>query len=149
MISTDFAESFDQVKQYNRLAGGSPANLAGNLARLGRKVGLIATVGEDGMGDYLQGFVSDLGLDTRGLRRVSQPTTLILVTRSREVSDFEAYRLAMRDAGLKGEDLDASVIAAVPEYHKQRSVAGVVNAPKRCASRCGIGSACRSRWTPC
>ena len=39
---------------------------------------------------------------------------------------FEAFRLAMRDSGLSREDLDASVIAAVPEYHKQRSVAGVV-----------------------
>jgi acetyl-CoA C-acetyltransferase len=39
---------------------------------------------------------------------------------------FEAYRAAMQDAGITREDLDASVIAAVPEYHKQRSVAGVV-----------------------
>ena len=39
---------------------------------------------------------------------------------------FEAFRLAMQDAGLTREALDASVIAAVPEYHKQRSVAGVV-----------------------
>jgi acetyl-CoA C-acetyltransferase len=39
---------------------------------------------------------------------------------------FEAFRLAMQDAGLTRDELDASVIAAVPEYHKQRSVAGVV-----------------------
>jgi acetyl-CoA C-acetyltransferase len=39
---------------------------------------------------------------------------------------FEAFRLAMQDAGITREELDASVIAAVPEYHKQRSVAGVV-----------------------
>jgi acetyl-CoA C-acetyltransferase len=39
---------------------------------------------------------------------------------------FEAFRLAMEDAGIERKDLDASVIAAVPEYHKQRSVAGVV-----------------------
>lgn len=39
---------------------------------------------------------------------------------------FEAFRLAMRDAGIERKDLDATVIAAVPEYHKQRSVAGVV-----------------------
>jgi len=39
---------------------------------------------------------------------------------------FEAFRLAMRDAGIGRDELDASVIAAVPEYHKQRSVAGVV-----------------------
>jgi len=39
---------------------------------------------------------------------------------------FEAFRDAMNDAGIGREDLDASVVAAVPEYHKQRSVAGVV-----------------------
>ena len=39
---------------------------------------------------------------------------------------FEAFRLAMRDAGIERDRLDATVIAAVPEYHKQRSVAGVI-----------------------
>ena len=39
---------------------------------------------------------------------------------------FEAYRDAMKDAGIAREEIQASVIAAVPEYHKQRSVAGVV-----------------------
>ncbi len=39
---------------------------------------------------------------------------------------FEAYRLALADAGLEPAAIDASVIAAVPEYHKQRSIAGVV-----------------------
>jgi acetyl-CoA C-acetyltransferase len=39
---------------------------------------------------------------------------------------FEAFRLAMQDAGISRGDIDASVIGAVPEYHKQRSVAGVV-----------------------
>ena len=39
---------------------------------------------------------------------------------------FEAFRMAVKDAGISREELDASVIAAVPEYHKQRSVAGVI-----------------------
>ena len=39
---------------------------------------------------------------------------------------FEAYRYAMQDAGIGRDALSATVIAAVPEYHKQRSVAGVV-----------------------
>ncbi|MEW6071053.1 MAG: thiolase domain-containing protein [Planctomycetota bacterium] len=39
---------------------------------------------------------------------------------------FEAFRAAMQDSGIERGVLDASVIAAVPEYHKQRSVAGVV-----------------------
>jgi len=39
---------------------------------------------------------------------------------------FEAFRLAIKDAGISRDELDATVVAAVPEYHKQRSVAGVV-----------------------
>ncbi len=39
---------------------------------------------------------------------------------------FEAFRLAIEDAGIDRGEIEASVIGAVPEYHKQRSVAGVV-----------------------
>ena len=39
---------------------------------------------------------------------------------------FEAFREALEDGGIDRDQLDATVIAAVPEYHKQRSVAGVV-----------------------
>jgi acetyl-CoA C-acetyltransferase len=39
---------------------------------------------------------------------------------------FEVFRAAMQDAGLERHDIDASVIGSVPEYHKQRSLAGVV-----------------------
>jgi acetyl-CoA C-acetyltransferase len=39
---------------------------------------------------------------------------------------FEAYRDALADAGIEPDVLDASVIGSVPEYHKQRSLAGVV-----------------------
>jgi acetyl-CoA C-acetyltransferase len=39
---------------------------------------------------------------------------------------FEAFRAALADAGIDRQVIDASVIGAVPEYHKQRSVAGVV-----------------------
>lgn len=39
---------------------------------------------------------------------------------------FEAFRAAIEDAGIERKDIDCSVIGAVPEYHKQRSLAGVV-----------------------
>jgi len=39
---------------------------------------------------------------------------------------FEAFREALEDAGLKRDAIDASVIGSVPEYHKQRSLPGVV-----------------------
>jgi len=39
---------------------------------------------------------------------------------------FEAFKAAIEDAGIERELLDASVIGSVPEYHKQRSLPGVV-----------------------
>ena len=40
---------------------------------------------------------------------------------------FEAFRLAMEDTGnLDRKDIDATIIGSVPEYHKQRSLPGVV-----------------------
>ncbi len=39
---------------------------------------------------------------------------------------FEAYRDALADAGIAPDAIDASVIGSVPEYHKQRSLAGVI-----------------------
>ena len=39
---------------------------------------------------------------------------------------FEAFRAALEDAGIDRDLIDASVIGSVPEYHKQRSLAGVV-----------------------
>jgi acetyl-CoA C-acetyltransferase len=68
---------------------------------------------------------------------------------------FEAFREAVLDAGIERDDIDASVIGAVPEYHKQRSLAGVVQeylglAPKPTwltEVACASGSAAmRTAW---
>lgn len=105
LISTDYADDLRQAETYKRIPGGSPANLAGNLARLGKKVGLVASVGEDAAGTYLHGFVSELGLDASRVRRVPEPSTLILVTKSKEVSAFTAYRAADAQIILGANDL--------------------------------------------
>ena len=39
---------------------------------------------------------------------------------------FEAFSAALQDAVIERKELDASVIGSVPEYHKQRSLPGVV-----------------------
>jgi acetyl-CoA C-acetyltransferase len=68
---------------------------------------------------------------------------------------YEAFREAVQDAGIERKDLDASVIGAVPEYHKQRSLPGVVQeylglTPTPtwlCEVACASGSAAiRTAW---
>jgi len=39
---------------------------------------------------------------------------------------FEGFREALLDAGIKAEDIDASIVCSAPEYDKQRSPAGVL-----------------------
>jgi fructokinase len=65
-----------------------------NMARLGNKAMLVATVGNDDMGSVLRNYVGRLGVDVGSVMGVDEPTTLILVTRSAGVSNFQAYRAA-------------------------------------------------------
>lgn len=93
-ISSGYAESLDEAKTFERHMGGSPANLCMNMARLGNHTCLAASVGNDDMGSFLLDFVKKTGVDCTYLHQVAAPTTLILVTRTKTVANFEAYRLA-------------------------------------------------------
>ncbi len=114
-ISTNYVETLDAASTFEPLAGGSPANMAGNLARLGQVAGLVATVGVDEMGNYLKQFVEGLNLNTEGLRQTNSPTTLILITKSKEVSNFEAYRLA--DCEITADQLPTEVLEQLKVFH--------------------------------
>lgn len=92
LMSTDYVENVELAINFKRLAGGSPANFGGNLKRLGMNAHLISSVGNDAFGNYLVKYVEDIGLKTDGITRMPAPTTIIVVTKSKEVSDFEAYR---------------------------------------------------------
>ncbi len=114
-ISTDFAENLHEVKDFKRLQGGSPANLSMNMARLGNQVKLIATVGQDAMGEYLLNCVQALAVDCTHLARVDLPTSLILITRSKEVSNFEAYRAA--DCQITEAQLTEQILGDCAIFH--------------------------------
>ena len=92
LISSDFADDFSKVQDFKRVFGGSPANLAMNMARLGNRVELAATVGEDPLGTYVIREVEKLGVSTQRIRQCPEPTTAILVTRSTATADFIPYR---------------------------------------------------------
>ena len=115
MISNDFAETMDEAELFKRIPGGSPANLGMNMKRLGNNVRLAATVGKDDMGQYLMRYLEKLGLNTASIRQINQPTTLILVTRSREVSNFEAYRGA--DCHISLAQLSEKLLKDVSIFH--------------------------------
>lgn len=94
MISKEYTQSLQGATEFNMTVGGSPANMAGHLSRLGRSVGFIGTVGDDGAGQLIRSELSKVGVDLQYLRTDVRPSSLILVTKSHDLPDFSAYRSA-------------------------------------------------------
>jgi 5-dehydro-2-deoxygluconokinase len=53
-----------QVRRFSRYLGGSSANMAVGLARLGAKVGIIGCLGNDSLSEFLAGFLKAERVDT-------------------------------------------------------------------------------------
>jgi len=53
-----------QVRRFSRYLGGSSANMAVGLSRLGAKVGIIGCVGNDSLSEYLSAFLKSERVDT-------------------------------------------------------------------------------------
>lgn len=115
LISEDFEDSLDKTEIFRRVPGGSPANLCMNMARLGGKVLLAASVGNDDIGTFLKDYIAELRVDATLVRQVDCPTTLILVTRSRDVSNFEAYRSA--DRRIEADQLEDDFLKSCRLFH--------------------------------
>lgn len=95
-LSTEPAASLAEATAFERHAGGSPANLASNLARLGVPVALVASVGDDSLGRFLQREAGRVGVHARFAARPEAPTSVVTVTRSAGTPDFALYRSADR-----------------------------------------------------
>lgn len=109
---TDLSESRD----FHRYQGGSPANLAANVARLGGHVALVACVGADNLGKYLKIRVAEAGVETDFIvTDPLQPTSLVVVSRSTGTPDFIAYRTA--DRMLHPAHLPDALLAQSAVFH--------------------------------
>ncbi|MEM9885156.1 MAG: carbohydrate kinase [Bacteroidota bacterium] len=115
LMSIDFADDFRKVEHFKRVQGGSPANVAMNMAKLGNRVSLVAGVGQDDMGNFLIESLEKVGVTTQYIARTSNPTSLILVTRSKTVSHFEAYRAA--DYKLTAQQFPEELLRATRLFH--------------------------------
>lgn len=91
MIATEYG-SFVECRDFQRFAGGSPANIALNASRLGVSASIAAAVGADSLGDFLVRGLAEAGLDVSLIQRREQSTSLVLITRSREAPTPIFYR---------------------------------------------------------
>lgn len=69
-----------EVEHFSRRLGGSSANIAVGLARLGLRVGIVSCVGKDLLADYLLGFLAQEGVDTQHVKLVEGYNTSLCLT---------------------------------------------------------------------
>src|SRR5215469_8632788 len=60
-----------QVRRFSRYVGGSSANMAVGLARLGARVGIISALGDDRLSDFLIEFMRRENVDTSYVQRAT------------------------------------------------------------------------------
>ena len=92
---------------FDRYLGGSPANIAVGLARLGARVGMISAVSTDPLGDYVCQTLAKEGVDTGGVVRVGEPhrTSLALTEMRADDCRVLLYRNGAADLALTVDDL--------------------------------------------
>jgi fructokinase len=108
-ISIDRVESLIDAQAFRRLQGGSPANLAVNVARLGLRSALAAKAGAGALGQFLKAEMERNGVITDYLRlEPAVQTSLVFVTQTSGTPDFEPYRSG--DYQLNPEDVPGEAI---------------------------------------
>ena len=106
----------NETKDYHRYLGGSPTNVAMNMARLGTRVHMVAAVGKDGFGDYILKRLkeAEVGIDFV-LETTEKPTSVIFVSRTVGTPEFIAYRGA--DTLLSETQLPIELLKKSKIYH--------------------------------
>ncbi|MAM28898.1 MAG: carbohydrate kinase [Flavobacteriaceae bacterium] len=108
--------SIRDTRDYHRYLGGSVTNVAMNLARLGLQPRLIATIGNDGLGDYILHRVSEINIDTTFVRREANlPTSTIFISRATDTPDFIPYRAS--DSQIIREQFPSEILKGVKIFH--------------------------------
>ena len=91
MISNDYDDNFD-CNQYTKHFGGSPANIAMNIKRLGGNAAISSSVGNDGLGDFLINHLKNNNIDTSYINKVNNSTSMVLVSKSKSTPVPIFYR---------------------------------------------------------
>lgn len=115
-IGHEVNTSINRTKDYHRFLGGSPTNVAVNASRLGLKSVLVASCGQDGLGDYVVRKLKSNNVITSQIRKSeSAPTSVIFVSKSTETPDFIPYRQA--DCEIYENQLLDEIIADAKIFH--------------------------------
>lgn len=115
-IGHDINTSINRTKDYHRFLGGSPTNVAVNASRLGLKSLLVASCGQDGLGEYIVRKLKSNNVETSQIRKsLTLPTSVIFVSKSTNTPDFIPYREA--DCEIFESQLPDEIICKAKIYH--------------------------------
>lgn len=115
-IGHEVNASINKTKDYHRFLGGSPTNVAVNASRLGLNSVLVASCGQDGLGDYIIRKLNSNKVATSQIRKSDTlPTSVIFVSKSTETPDFIPYRQA--DCEIYEEQLPDAILADAKIFH--------------------------------
>lgn len=109
------AAHLSSATRFIRAPGGTPANTACAVARLGGRSALLGAVGTDALGAMLRHTLRSFGVDLTGLRMLDRRTSLALAATGGDVPDFVFYRDA--DAALTPDDIPADLVASARFVH--------------------------------
>ena len=111
----DYFHTLAESTTFRKYLGGSPANIAVGMARLGHKVGFIGKISDDRFGDYVQNFFENEGIDVSHVTRDQSGASLGLTFTeilSRDTSSILMYREGAADLKLCPADVDEDYIAS-------------------------------------
>ena len=109
----DYYCPLNESTTFKRYLGGSPANIAVGLARLGKKCGFFARVSDDQLGTFVTDYFDKEGIDTSHIKRCQNGEKIGLTfteIKSETESSIVMYRNEAADLKLDVEDIDEEYI---------------------------------------
>ncbi len=109
----DYYCPLNESTTFKRYLGGSPANIAVGLARLGKKCGFFARVSDDQLGTFVTDYFDNEGIDTSHIKRCQNGEKIGLTfteIKSETESSIVMYRNEAADLKLDVADIDEEYI---------------------------------------
>ncbi len=109
----DYFKPLSESTDFRKYVGGSPANTAVGLSRLGKKVGFISKVSDDQFGDYVTNFFKKEKIDCSHIFRAKHGEKLGLTFTeilSKHESSILMYRNMAADLMLEPDEIDTKYI---------------------------------------
>lgn len=109
----DYFKPLAECTTFKKYLGGSPANIAVGMARLGHKVGFIGKVSRDQLGDFVTDFFQKEHIDTSHVSRCEDGASIGLTFTeilSRDESSILMFREGAADLALHPSDVDEAYI---------------------------------------